>query len=251
MPYRKIQIEIRNETAWIYFNNPEKLNAISADMVDTLLEKVKELEENSTVRIAILKGKGVNFSTGANLEELEKFTPEEALTFHRKMNDISHIMRHSRKIYMAVFEGYSLGGAFELSLSTDIRVCDENATMGQPEIKVGLNAGAGGNAILPLMIGKGNAMFMALTGRTITAQRALELGIVQAVFPAARLNDELDALITGLLKRPQATLEAVKHTVNEATNREIDSLMEKEAQAFSYLHSKKEVKKEIRKFLKK
>lgn len=247
----KVLIEIQNKTARIYFNNPDRLNAISTDMVNELLDSMERLEQDRNVRIVVLRGKGGNFSSGANLEELEKFTPEEALGFHRKMNRISHMIRESRKVYLTVFEGYSLGGAFELSLSTDVRVCEEKAVMGQPEVKVGLNAGAGGNAILPFMVGRGNAMYMALTGRTINAQRAYELGIVQAVFPSSQLDEKLDTLISELLERPQTTLEIIKKRINASNSREIDALMEEEAQDFSYLHSKKEVKGEIRKFLKK
>lgn len=251
MTSRNILLEVRNETAWVLFDNPERLNALTTEMVDGLLQEIQDLEKDGSIRIVVLRGKGGNFSSGANLEELEKFTPAQALEFHRKMNEISRIIRGSGKIYFAVFEGYSLGGAFELSLSADIRVCDEEAVMGQPEVKVGLNAGAGGNAILPSVVGRSNALYMALTGGTFNAWRAYELGIVQAVFKRERLEEELNTLISRILEKPAISVETIKRTINNSSDRDTDVLMEREAQAFSQLHSRNEVKEKIRKFLEK
>lgn len=246
-----ILLETTGEAAVIYFNDPERLNAISSDMVDSLLNTVRKLEDNVKVRVVILRGKGGHFSSGANLRELEKASPEEALAFHRKMNEISRLIRHSGKVYISAYEGYALGGAFELSLSTDIRLSDEKSRIGQPEIRVGLNAGAGGNAILPKVIGKGNSMYMAMTGDSITAERAYQLGLVQAISKEGQLEQDLNGLVAKILEAPAVTAEEVKRTISSSVDDDSDRNLEREALSFSHLHSRKEVKEKIRKFLKK
>ncbi len=243
--------ESGNGAARIFFNNPEKLNALSPEIVEQLLYALREIEENNNIRVVILRGKGGNFSAGADLEALERFTPAEALEFHRKMNEIIHLLINSRKIFISVLEGYALGGAFELSLSTDIRICTRNAVLGQPEINVGLNAGAGGNAILPKVVGRGNALYMVLTGKRISAGRAYEMGIVQAVASAEELESELDTLVSGILSQPVTAVEMSKLAVNSSFKNETDLALEVEALTFALLHGNNETKNRIRKFLKK
>ncbi len=251
MTDHRLLIESGNGTTTIFLNNPEKLNAISPEIVEEMLDKLREIEEDPEVRVVVLRGKGGNFSAGADLEALEKFTPAQALRFHRKMNDIIRLMNSSSKIFISVMEGYALGGGFELSLSTDLRICTEDAILGQPESNVGLNAGAGGNAILPRVVGKANALYMVLTGEKLTAARAYELGIVQMVSPREQLEHKVDALVTGILKKPVSTIEMVKIAVNSSLSSGTDSALEVEALAFALLHGDEEVKGRIRKFLKK
>ena len=206
MATNKILLESGNSATTIFFNNPDKLNALSPEIVQHLLKTLQSLEQNPDVKVVILRGKGGNFSAGADLEALEKFTPMDALAFHGQMNEIILLMNNSRKIFISVMEGYALGGAFELSLSTDIRICTEDAILGQPEINVGLNAGAGGNAILPRVVGRSNALYLVLTGKRISAGRAYELGIVQEVSNAEQLEQKLETLVSGILSRPTSTV---------------------------------------------
>ena len=178
---KDVILKIEQTRAEITLNRPEKLNAISPEMLDKIIEFISELEERKEVRVVIIRGSGGNFSSGADLASIGRFSSKEAMHFHRKMNSLARMMNHSRMIFIAVLEGYALGGGFELSLSADIRICSSKAILGQPEMRMGLNAGAGGNAILPRITGRGNAMYMVLTGEKISAERAKELGIVQVV----------------------------------------------------------------------
>lgn len=247
----RLLTESGNCVTTIFFNNPEKLNALSPETVEQLLKTLRELEEDREIRIIVLRGKSGNFSAGADLKALEKFTPTEALEFHRKMNEIIRLMNSSGKIFIAAMEGYAMGGAFELALSTDIRICTEDAILGQPEINVGLNAGAGGNAILPDIVGRSNALYLVLTGMKLSARRAYELGIVQVISEKGQLDNDVESLVRTILEHPNSTVEMSKHAVNSAFKSSSECALEVEALTFALLHGDEEVKNSIRKFLKK
>ena len=244
-----IILEKNAPVASLYFNNPGKLNALSPGMVASLLGLIRELEDDDDIHTIVLRGTGGNFSSGADLSALEELTPHEALRFHKKMNEIVYLIRHSGKIYISALEGYALGGAFELSLSTDIRISAEDAILGQPEINVGLNAGAGGNAILPRLVGTGSAMYMVLTGERITAHRAFELGIVQLVADRGELESELNNLATRISKLTRESVELSKLAVNGALEASPAFSMDFEALVFSMLNGSAATKDRMRKFL--
>ncbi len=247
----EVSLKVNNRIAFLAMSNQGKFNAISLSMLDQLIQHTRKIEEDPGVRVVLLHGAGGNFSSGADISDLASFDKNDALKFHRKMNILSRAMRHSGKIYIALLEGHSLGGGFELSLSADIRICADNARMGQPEINIGLNAGAGGNAILPRYIGKGNAMYYILTGEKFHAQKALDLGIVQKVVPHSQLYQEAENLAGRIISLPEETVALTKMAVNASENSSVDSAMDLEALVFSWLNGQEEIKEKMKKFLKK
>ena len=251
METSKVVMEIEKPVASIFLNNPRRLNAITPGMVEEILHAVRDLEENPGIRVVVLRGKGGNFSAGADLSELEKFGFNEALKFHRNMNEIIYLMSRSSKIFIAAFEGYALGGGFELSLSADMRISTRNAVLGQPEINIGINAGAGGNAILPRIVGKGNAMYMALSGEKMSAQRALDLGIVQKIVEEGKLEEGIRELCDKIISHPCVSIQLSKVAINASQESSPQDSLNVEALVFSILNGNEEVKEKIRGFLSK
>ncbi len=247
----KVQLKTSRGIAHLILNNPGKLNAISLSMLEDLIEHSRRIEEDSEIRVVLLQGSEGNFSSGADISDLAGFDKKEALKFHMKMNALSRAMQHSSKIYIALLQGFSLGGGFELSLSADMRICTEDVIMGQPEVNIGLNAGAGGNAILPRFTGKGNAMYLILTGEKFNAAKGLELGIIQKIVPKSRIIQEGEKLAENILSLPEDTVSLTKMAVNASENTSIDSALEMEALIFSWLNGEKEIKEKMKKFLKK
>jgi enoyl-CoA hydratase/carnithine racemase len=247
----QVTLKYSNGIAFLSLRNPGKLNAISQTMLEQLIEKTREIEEDPGIRVVILQGSDGNFSSGADIEDLSEFDGSKALGFHRKMNAISHSMRHSSKIYIALLEGFSLGGGFELSLSADLRICSEDAKLGQPEINIGLNAGAGGNVILPRFIGRGNAMYYILTGEKFDARKGLELGLIQKIVSKDQLYQVGEDLARRIISIPEKTVELTKMTVNASLESSIDNAMDMEALVFSWLNGQEEIKDKIKKFLEK
>lgn len=244
-------MSISGGIASLALSNPGKYNAISHPMLDQLIQHTRKIEEDPDARVVLLHGSDGNFSSGADISDLAALGKGDALKFHRKMNVLSRAMRHSSRIYIALLEGHSLGGGFELALSADIRICSDNARLGQPEANIGLNAGAGGNAILPRYIGRGNAMYYILTGEKFDAQKALELGIVQKVVPQSQLYQEAEELARRIISLPEETVSLTKMAVAASENSSVDSAMDMEALAFSWLNGQEEIKEKMKKFLKK
>ncbi len=247
----QVTLKSSNGIAFLSLRNPGKLNAISQTMLEQLIVKTREIEEDPGIRVVILQGSDGNFSSGADIEDLSEFDGSKALGFHRKMNALSHSMRHSSKIYIALLEGFSLGGGFELSLSADLRICSEDAKLGQPEINIGLNAGAGGNVILPRFIGRGNAMYYILTGEKFDAGKGLELGLIQKIVSKDQLYQVGEDLARRIISIPEKTVELTKMTVNASLESSIDNAMDMEALVFSWLNGQEEIKDKIKKFLEK
>ena len=247
---KDVTMKIDQTHAEITLNRPEKLNAISPEMLDKIMGFISELEERKEVRVVIIRGSGGNFSSGADLAGIGRFSSREAMHFHRKMNSLARMMNHSRMIFIAVLEGYALGGGFELSLSADIRICSSRAILGQPEIKMGLNAGAGGNAILPRIAGRGNAMYLVLTGEKVNAERARELGIVQVVCNEDSIEKEVLKLVETICSAPEISTSMAKLSINGAQESSVDYSLEIEALVFSMLADRPEVRERIKKFLK-
>lgn len=246
-----ITVQTSGGIATIELKNEGKFNAISRSMLDHLVREVTYLEEDPSIRVIILHGADGNFSSGADISDLAGFDSKDALYFHRKMNSISRAMRHSSKIYIALLEGNTLGGGFELSFSADIRIAADNTKMGLPEMNIGLNAGAGGNAILPRYLGKGNAMYYLLTGDRFDARKGIELGIVQKVVPQSELYREGEGLAKRILSLPEETVALTKMAVDIACDSPVDSAMDTEAIVFSWLNGQKEIKEKMKKFLEK
>ncbi len=237
--------------AFLSLMNPGKFNAISSAMLDQLVSEAMKIEEDVEIRVVLIHGADGNFSSGADLEDLVEMDASSALAFHRKMNTLSHQMRNSSKIYIALLEGFALGGGFELSLSADMRICADNVKLGQPEINIGLNAGAGGNAILPRYVGRGNAMHLILTGEKFDARKGMELGIIQKSVPLAELYQEGENLARKIAELPKESVALTKLAVNASMDSSVDAAMDTEALVFSWLNGQEEIKEKIRKFLEK
>lgn len=241
-------LELKDEVATLTLNDSKNMNALGEQMIRELRNLIREINEMDEVRVVILVGAGGNFSAGGNLKEILNFDSKTALNFHKILNEISYLMRHSSKIFLVGMEGYALGGGFEISLSADIRICSEDTILGQPEIGLGLNAGAGGNAILPRVVGRSNALYLALTGRKITSSEAKNLNIIQKVVPDGKLLEELHDLARDIILLPPETVSLTKLCINSATETPAGTSLDMEALAFSLLNTNKDVKQRIGKF---
>lgn len=246
MEYKDIDVIEEDGTCLIYFDREEYLNTITTQMVDEIIHAM-----NNTVdrcRSIVLGGRK-NFSAGADVAQFQNIDAYNAYKFHLKLNDLALFFRHYSRPVISFLNGYVLGGGLELSLSTDIRICAENAILGQPEINLGINAGAGGNVILPSVIGRNRALYMILTGEKITASQAYDYGLIDL------LSDDPEAearRIAGLINTmPVNTVSLAKRAVNNATNNDLETKLDYEAALFGILQSEKSTRERIDRFIQK
>ena len=183
MNYDNILLEIEDNVALLQINRPRKLNALNRATISELHEALTDLEADTDVKVIILIGEGPKaFVAGADIAEFSNFNEQEGQELsaggQKKLFDL---VEQLKTPVIAAINGFALGGGLELAMSCHFRIASENAKMGLPEVSLGVIPGYGGTQRLPILVGRGRAMELILTGKMIDAGRALEIGLVNHV----------------------------------------------------------------------
>jgi enoyl-CoA hydratase len=204
--------------ARIIFNRPEALNAMNENVLRRLAFLCDEIREDDAVKAVIVTGTGDAFSAGADIKLLNQFSPLEVREFARTAVSVNHKIETLGKVVVAAINGYALGGGLELAEACTLRVVVRGAMLGHPEVRIGAVAGFGGTTRLPRLIGKGRAAELLLTGRLVTAEEALWLGLVHKVVEPENLLSETEALVREIISQSpvavRMTWEAMHHGLN-------------------------------------
>ena len=184
-----VRTEQDGAVAVVTLDNPP-VNALKAALLDELSEELARLEADESVRAIVIRGEGDKaFVAGADIKEFPAL--REALESSlqeggsaRGIQKVGFEIEQMRTPVIAAIHGFCLGGGLELAMACDIRVCAEDAQLGQPEIKLGLIPGGGGTQRLPRLVGRGRALLLNLTGDFVSGQQAYEWGLVEKVAPA-------------------------------------------------------------------
>jgi enoyl-CoA hydratase/carnithine racemase len=227
--------------ALLELNNPEHLNPL--DPLSTegeITQALHELDHDPDVRVLVITGRGRAFSAGAYLREKPKPRTEydaNATMPQRLAYDYSYGLMWKRllefkKPMIAAVNGYCLGGGWELAHMCDLIVANESAVFGAVEVELGVNPFATTTNYLPKMIGKHRAMDLVLNGRKISAQQALEWGLVNKVVPDDQLMKTASEMAAELASRPPLTMALARRLVHRAMNVDEDYELER---AFAYL----------------
>jgi enoyl-CoA hydratase/carnithine racemase len=218
--------------ATIRIDRPEKLNTVTPEMGREFSRIADEVNADDAVRVVLLLGTGERaFSAGSDVSVLDEYGTNWQL---RNRIDYAKAVLAIRKPVIAGIRGYAIGGGLELALASDVRYATPEAKFGAGEIKLGWCGGAGETQLLPRIVGAGNALEMLLTGDIISAERALEIGLVQRVVP----TEELDGAVMDLAERIAANapiaVQIVKHLVRVAQSTSLDVGLSYENDLFAY-----------------
>ena len=250
--YQTIKIKKEQNTTWITLNRPNKLNAINATMLEELSEALDTIESDTNVRCVIITGEGEKaFSTGADITELQKLTPETASEFSRKGQQVFSKIEALSKPVVAAINGYDLGGGLELALACDFRLSSNQAELGFPEMKLGIIPGWGGTQRLAWTVGVAEAKRLIMLGDRMKADEALRMGLVDKVVLQNELEAEAEALAQRLRESLPTALKYAKHAMNSVTQRSLEAGLKKETSLFALLFSTKETKERIETFVSK
>ncbi|MCW6009385.1 enoyl-CoA hydratase/isomerase family protein [Micromonospora sp. CPCC 205371] len=229
---RRVRYHKQDHVAYVTLDRPEVLNAMDLRMHEELGVVWDDIDADTDVRVVVLTGAGDRaFSVGQDLRERARLDGRGAspTTFGSRGQPgwprLTERFDFSKPIVARV-NGFALGGGFELALACDIIVASEDAIFALPEALLGLVPGAGGVFRLPRQIPLKTAMGYLLTGRRITAQTALHLGLVNDVVPASQLDQCVAGWVHDLLKAAPLAVRAIK----EAARRSLDMPLE---QAFA------------------
>src|SRR4051812_30780128 len=174
--------------ALLTINRPQKLNALSAAVIDELSDAFGRVASDSGIRALIITGACEKaFVAGADIAELAELSPLQMRTLGLHGQEVFRRLETCGKVSVAAVNGFALGGGLELAMACTVRFASENAKLGQPEVKLGIIPGYGGTQRLPRLIGRGRALEMLLLGEPIGAIDAQRIGLVNAVFPLPEL----------------------------------------------------------------
>ena len=178
----KVIVEKQDSMWTVHINAPERRNALGREVVQGLLDVAEAVAEEKTVRCVVLTGAGEKaFCAGADLKERKGMPESEVRQFVSLLNRMMNTIANSPKVWIGAIHGACLGGGLELALCTDLRVANTNVILGLPEVRLGILPGAGGTQRLPRLIGVARAKELILTGTRFSADKALQLGVVNRV----------------------------------------------------------------------
>ncbi len=236
MSYETILVEQRGAVTLITLNRPQALNALNSQVLAELIDAFAAYEADAGQRCAVLTGSGDKaFAAGADIKEMADKPAAEFLAEDFFAKWTSHIVKATRKPWIAAVNGFALGGGCELAMMADFIIAADTAKFGQPEIKLGVSPGMGGSQRLTKAVGKAKAMEMCLTGRMMGAEEAERSGLVARIVPLADLlADALKTAETIAAMPPLATL-INKEIINAAFETTLDQGLVMERRMFQIL----------------
>jgi enoyl-CoA hydratase len=212
-PAMLVLTEKRDLIARITLNRPEKLNALSRELIGELLEAFEALRDDDGVRAVVLTGSGRAFSSGADLAGQRSEHGRSIEEWSERLQDNmsrQFMVRDFPKPVIAAVEGYCLGRGCELALWCDVVIASETAWFGEPEIRHGSMVAS----MIPWLTNPQQAKLLILTGDTISAQEAHELGLVARVVPSERLQDEAERIARRMARVPPFAVRYNKQLIN-------------------------------------
>jgi enoyl-CoA hydratase len=251
MAYETILLERRGPIAFIRFNRPDKLNAMSSKMKDETIHALAALEADDGVRVLIFTGQGDKaFVAGADINEFQNRTAVEQWDLYHQPFLYDGVDRFSKPV-IAMINGYCLGGGCELALACDIRVASDRAQIGQPEINIGIIPGGGGSQRLPRLVGLGKAMQLILTGDRIPAAEAQRIGLVDEVVPHDQLEAKTLEIANKIAEKSPIAVKLAKQAVKASSRMGIEEGLRYEQTLFSLIFTTHDKDEGVRAFLEK
>lgn len=237
----QVILEYADSIATLTIHRPKALNALSREIVDLIDAKLEELAAQQGIRVLIITGED-HFAAGADIADMVERTPEEAKAF--LFSDTFLKLEQLGLPTIAAISGYALGGGLELALACDFRIASEDAKVGLPEINLGIMPGAGGTVRLPRLIGEAKAKELIFLGSRLSAQEALDCGLVSKVVPKEELAKEALSLAEKLAEKSATAIKAAKKSISAQS-------LQQESDLWASLFATKDQKEGMRAFLEK
>ena len=242
---KNLIIKKKDKLAWILLNRPEKLNALTDEMMEQL-GKALDILNSEDIRVIIISGSGNSFSSGADLGMLTRLKKGEAMEKARLWRSILDKLESFPKPTIAAIKGYCLGCGLELALACDFRIASEDAVFGQPEIKLGLIPGAGAPKRLVKLLGEGKSKELIMFGREIASKEAEKMGLVTKVVPRENLEREAEKMALELAEKSPKALEKIKQVIKLISEGRYAEAGEIESTTFGELIENRKFEEKVR-----
>jgi enoyl-CoA hydratase/carnithine racemase len=245
-----VRLEVEGPVATIRLDRPPA-NAISRQVSDELRDAALEAGRQDEVRAVVVWGGPKTFAAGADLKEVAGLGPKEIRPVVSALGEALNLLEEMPKVTIAAIEGYCLGGGCELALACDFRFAAQDATLGQPEIALGIIPGAGGTQRLTRLVGQARARDLIYSGRRVGADEALTLGLVDRVTPPGEAGRVAAEVAMRYANGPTLALAAAKEAMNAAALGDLRRGLGLERDVFVSLFGTADQKEGVRAFLEK
>ena len=245
-----IDVQRQDAVAVVTIDRPDALNALDVDTLTALRDTLRSLADDAAVRAVVLTGAGEKaFVAGADIKYMSGLGPEQAKGWGALGHEAGRLLETMHKPTIAAVNGFALGGGCELALACDIRYASSRAKLGQPEITLGIVPGWGGTQRLARICGLGVAKELIYTGRTVDADEALRIGLVNAIADPV-LDRALETAQELAAKSPVA-LSLAKRLCNLTLGIDHAGGLDSEANEFGELFASEDAKEGLTAFVEK
>ncbi|MFZ3101713.1 MAG: enoyl-CoA hydratase-related protein [Desulfitobacteriaceae bacterium] len=252
MNFEYLLVDFNDGIATITINRPERLNPLSAEVYYELKMGLGMLSYDQAVKAVIITGAGNKaFVAGADIVAISTMSSNEAFRFASSAKEAIWQIEAMAKPVIAAVNGLALGGGCELALACDFRVASRTAKFGLPEINLGIIPGGGGTQRLTRLVGMSKAKELVMLGETISAEQALQIGLVYQVVEAEQLMSAAVQLAQKLALKAPIALAMAKRSIQRALGSDTDDGLEFEINCFAHCFSTQDQKEGMKAFLEK
>ena len=248
---RVVLVETDGGVRILTINRPEKRNALNARVREELSAAVEEADADPDVRVLVFTGAGDQaFVAGADVTEFADRSPIEQRRAMASPTLFDTVWQASLPT-IAMINGWCLGGGCELALACDVRVGADTATLGQPEVRLGIIPGGGATQRLPRLVGYGKALQLVLSGEAIDGVSAYEIGLLDEVVPAAELRARTLEIAGAMADKSPVTLALAKRALRAALELPLSAGLEQERDLFALAFATEDKDEGVQAFLEK
>jgi methylglutaconyl-CoA hydratase len=251
--YRKILYEQRDGVARITLNRPEKRNALDGEIVAELKAAFNASASDAACRVVLLTGAGADFCSGADLENLEKTAQAsvlENIAEARATADLFLMMRNHPRPVIAAVQGRALAGGCGIATACDIILAAQSAQFGYPEVNIGF-VPAMVMAILRRSVSEKAAFELVVTGETVSAARAHELGLVHRVFADEKFSSEVETYAARLAAKSASAIMLSKRLLYDMDSMSFEAALQAGVEINAIARQTEDCRKGVERFLKK
>lgn len=230
-----VRLEVSDGVGTLRIDRPDQLNALNIEIQEGIAAAAREADQRDDVAAVVLTGGQKVFAAGADVKEMAGMSYVDMAARSSRIMACFNAVAGISKPVIAAINGYALGGGCELALCADVRFAAEDATLGQPEIKLGVIPGAGGTQRLTRLVGPSRAKELIFTGRFVKADEALRIGLVDRLLPATEVYPQAVQWAGQFVGGPRVALAAAKQAIDLGSGVDLRTGLEIERQLFSGL----------------
>ncbi|WP_085991750.1 enoyl-CoA hydratase [Oceanobacillus senegalensis] len=245
-----IQLEVAKHIAYLTIKSPPA-NALSSNLLDDLESQLNTIEEDGSIKVIVLHGEGKFFSAGADIKEFTSLNDPSAYKFAERGQKLFDRLENSSIPVIAAIHGAALGGGLELAMACHMRIVTETAKLGLPEITLGIIPGYAGTQRLPRYVGTSKAYEMILTGKPISGQETLSLGLANKVVKEDDLMKEVNELAKSISSMSKPSINEIMRLLSFQKSEHFEQNVNEEALSFQRVFGTEDAKEGIQAFLEK